>query len=89
MSTITRASTDWFRRPDDERFLSLDELHAATLARSQSCESVHLDARDLKAYGAAEPGGRLMIEEPGVGAFAPTTGRSPRSPRLRERRPDG
>ena len=30
-SRIGRVSSEWFSRPDDERYLSLRELHAATL----------------------------------------------------------
>lgn len=29
-----RVSSEWFSRPDDERYLSLSDLHAATLARA-------------------------------------------------------
>ena len=34
-SCIGRVSSEWFSRPDDERYLSLRELHAATLARAR------------------------------------------------------
>ena len=31
---IGRVSSEWFSRPDDERYLSLSELHAAVKARA-------------------------------------------------------
>lgn len=38
-TTLTRASAEWFRRPPDVRYLSLTDLHAATLERSRRSRS--------------------------------------------------
>ena len=33
-SRVGRVSSEWFSRPDDERFLSLTDLHASVNARA-------------------------------------------------------
>ena len=33
-SRVGRVSSEWFSRPDDERFLSLTDLHAAVKGRA-------------------------------------------------------
>ena len=72
MSTVTRAATEWFRRPPDERYLSLDDLYSATYARASACSTSLIETRNLRAYGDSAAGGRLMIEEPSFGLASPT-----------------
>ena len=45
MTNLMRASNEWYSRPDDQRFLTLEALHQATLARAQdmTIETVDLD----------------------------------------------
>ena len=38
---IGRVSSEWFSRPDDERFLSLTELHTAVRARAERATAPH------------------------------------------------
>lgn len=42
---IGRVSPEWFSRPDDERYLSLRELHAATLARARRATPRTIETR--------------------------------------------
>ena len=37
---VGRVSSEWFSRPDDERFLSLDDLFASVKGRAERSESV-------------------------------------------------
>ncbi len=55
---IGRVSSEWFSRPDDERFLSLTELYDAVKARAdrataRTAESraVRVDARRMRVFG--------------------------------------
>lgn len=36
---IGRVSSEWFSRPDDERYLSLTELHAAVRRRAEAAST--------------------------------------------------
>lgn len=40
-------SRQWFSRPDDERYLSLDDLYAATRARYESSQEARVETRSL------------------------------------------
>jgi hypothetical protein len=40
-TNLTQASTEWAERPDDQRYWTLDEMHAATMrSRHASTEAV-------------------------------------------------
>lgn len=56
---LMQASREWFSRPDDERYLSLEALHAATLARADRSETTVLRHDALEAVGDSN-GGQLM-----------------------------
>ena len=45
---IGRVSSEWFSRPEDERFLSLAELHAAVEARARRATTRTLETRDVR-----------------------------------------
>ena len=47
-SCIGRVSSEWFSRPDDERYLSLRELHAATLARARRATTRTVETREVR-----------------------------------------
>lgn len=48
---LMRASQEWANRPDDQRYLSLDELHAAVQARADASAVDILQHRHLTADG--------------------------------------
>ena len=45
---IGRVSSEWFSRPDDERYLSLRELHAATSARARRATTRTVETREVR-----------------------------------------
>jgi len=51
---IGRVSSEWFSRPDDERYLSLSALYAAVHARAQHATSRTVETRRH------QPEGRLL-----------------------------
>lgn len=48
MAELMRAHTEWAKRPADERFLSLEELHAAVAARRDESWTHVTPVRDLR-----------------------------------------
>jgi len=71
-TTITRACREWWTRPDDERFTTLDELHAATYARSAASEIRVTPNFKLLAHGSEEAGGGLSLYEESLGELVPS-----------------
>ncbi len=45
---IGRVSSEWFSRPDDERYLSLDALHDAVRARADRATARTVETRALR-----------------------------------------
>lgn len=45
---IGRVSSEWFSHPDDERFLSLTELHAAVKARAERATTRTVETREVR-----------------------------------------
>ena len=45
---IGRVSSEWFSRPDDERYLSLSELYAAVRARADHTAARTVEARAIR-----------------------------------------
>jgi hypothetical protein len=85
-TVLTRASREWWRRPDDERYLTLDHLYANTRARADCSEARTVLNTSLVAHGASEAQGELYLEHDDLGVLAPTHwvwGNSRRSPALR------
>ena len=62
---IGRVSSEWFSRPDDERYLSLDALHAAVLARAERATARTLETRALRVEASRDDAGRLALAVPG------------------------
>lgn len=65
-------SSQWFSRPEDQRYLSLDDLYAATRARAESCREFIIPCDALRffadyegktALGVADGGG-MIGEDP-------------------------
>ncbi len=70
---IGRVSSEWFSRPDDERFLSLGALHAAVRARSERATTRTVETRALRVEASRDNAERLALSVPGrAEPIAPT-----------------
>lgn len=45
---IGRVSSEWFSRPDDERYLSLTELYAAVRTRADRSTARVVDSKEIR-----------------------------------------
>ena len=62
---IGRVSSEWFSHPDDERYLSLDALHAAVLAHAERATARTVESRALRVEASRDDAGRLALAVPG------------------------
>jgi len=62
---IGRVSSECFSRPDDERYLSLRELHAATLARAKRATTRTIETREVRVEASRDNAERLALIVPG------------------------
>lgn len=62
---IGRVSSEWFSRPDDERYLSLGALHAAVRARAERAASRTVETRRLRVEADRDGAARLALIMPG------------------------
>ena len=62
---IGRVSSEWFSRPDDERFLSLTELHAAVKARAERATTRTVETREVRVEASRDNAERLALIVPG------------------------
>ncbi len=70
---IGRVSSEWFSRPDDERYLSLAELHAAVRGRADRATSRAVETKALRVEASRDDAERLALVVPGRDAsVAPT-----------------
>ena len=70
---IGRVSSEWFSRPDDERYLSLSALHEAVRARSERATARTVETRALRVEASRDDAERLALTVPGRDApVAPT-----------------
>ena len=70
---IGRVSSEWFSRPDDERFLSLGALHAAVHARAERATARTVETKSLRVEASRDDAERLALIVPGQDApVAPT-----------------
>lgn len=70
---IGRVSSEWFSRPDDERFLSLDELMASVRGRAERSATRIVDSAAVRVEASREDPERLALMLPGADApVAPT-----------------
>ena len=70
---IDRVSSEWFSRPDDERYLSLSSLHDAVRARSERATARTVETRALRVEATRDDAERLALTVPGRDApIAPT-----------------
>ena len=70
---IGRVSSEWFSRPDDERYLSLSSLREAVRARSERATARTVETRALRVEATRDDAERLALTVPGRDApIAPT-----------------
>jgi hypothetical protein len=66
-------SSEWFSRPDDERYLSLLELHTAVRTRAAGATARTVESRAVRVEASRNDGERLALIVPGREApIAPT-----------------
>jgi hypothetical protein len=56
---VGRVSSEWFFRPDDERYLSLTELHDAVRRRAEHAQTRTVESRAVRVEAATVPSGSL------------------------------
>lgn len=61
-----RVSSEWFNRPDDERYLSLDALWASVKGRSERSRTRIVDSAAIRVEASREDGERLHLALPGA-----------------------
>jgi len=70
---IGRVSSEWFSRPDDERYLSLPDLYDRVRARAESATTRVVESRAVQVRARADDPERLSLIVPGRGGpVAPT-----------------
>uniref|UniRef100_UPI0020C72AB2 DUF932 domain-containing protein n=1 Tax=Sphingomonas bacterium TaxID=1895847 RepID=UPI0020C72AB2 len=62
---IGRVSSEWFSRPDDERYLSLTELHAAVRGRAERATARTVETKALRVEASRDDAERLALIVPG------------------------
>lgn len=62
---IGRVSSEWFSRPDDERFLSLTELYDSVKARAERATARTVESRAVRVEANREDAERLSLIVPG------------------------
>lgn len=62
---VGRVSSEWFSRPDDQRFLSLPELYAAMRARAERATARTLESRAIQVEAKRDDPERLELIVPG------------------------
>ncbi|MDZ3831959.1 MAG: DUF932 domain-containing protein [Sphingopyxis sp.] len=58
---IGRVSSEWFSRPDDERYLSLNELYAAVRRRAEAASTRTVETKAIRVVAAADEPERLSL----------------------------
>jgi hypothetical protein len=62
---IGRVSSEWFSRPDDERYLSLSALYAAVRARADRATASTVESRAIRVEASRDDAERLALIVPG------------------------
>ena len=72
-SRVSRVSSEWFSRPDDERYLSLAELYSAVRGRSDRSRTRTVESAAICVEAARDDAERLTLRLPDAEAtLAPT-----------------
>ena len=62
---VGRVSSEWFSRPDDERFLSLPDLYTAVRGRAERATARIVDSRAIRVEARRDDAERLALIVPG------------------------
>jgi len=62
---IGRVSSEWFSRPDDERYLNLPDLYDAVRSRAECAQARTVESRSIRVEAARENAERLALIVPG------------------------
>lgn len=62
---IGRVSSEWFSRPDDERYLSLTELYGAVRGRAERATARTVESRAIRVEATRDNAERLSLIVPG------------------------
>lgn len=62
---ISRVSSEWFSRPDDERYLSLTDLHASVRRRADRATTRIVESRQVRVEARSEDPELLTLIAPG------------------------
>jgi hypothetical protein len=62
---IGRVSSEWFSRPDDERYLSLTDLYDAVRRRAERAQTRTVESRAVKVEASRDSAERLALLVPG------------------------
>lgn len=72
-SRVGRVSTEWFNRPDDERFLSLSTLYASVRARTERSRTRTVESAAIRVEAGSSNAESLSLVLPGADrSVAPT-----------------
>ncbi|CAM5612233.1 hypothetical protein SSCI18S_05240 [Sphingobium scionense] len=70
---IGRVSSEWYSRPDDEKFLSLDDLYESVRRRAGHARTRIVESRDVRVEASMDNAERLSLIVPGEAEpIAPT-----------------
>jgi len=70
---VGRVSSEWFSRPDDERYLSLSELYGAVRSRADRASARTVESRLVRVEASRDDAARMALILPGRDApVAPT-----------------
>ncbi|PZU66748.1 DUF932 domain-containing protein [Sphingobium sp.] len=71
---IGRVSSEWYSRPDDEKFLSLDDLYENVRRRADRARTRVVESRDVRVEASMDNAERLSLIVPGEAEpIAPTS----------------
>src|SRR5882757_2052855 len=62
---VGRVSSEWFSRPDDERYVSLTDLHDAVRRRAERAQSRTVESRAVRVEADRDNTERLALMVPG------------------------
>ena len=62
---VGRVSSEWFSRPDDERYLSLSDLYASVCARTARATARTVESRAVRVEARRDDAERLALIVPG------------------------
>ena len=70
---VERVSSEWFSRPDDERYLSLDDLFASVKGRAEKSQTRTVESAAIRVEAERDDPERLGLRLPDADApVAPT-----------------